>query len=560
MSYINTRFNVKQLSVSCARTPQEQNILFNRLQSNMNSYYTSIRSIAETIDTLLKLSKSGYLFRTFDELCIISNIIYGYSSTHYGRSIISQIKPILETGFCFDPFTSINMCAIDPIICDKIMENYNYTLDKAFLNEIIKGHHTPGDKSKYNNVMEKILKIKKVQIVLSKEEIEEHIKSPNALQCVILHSLNEPLLDIDYDKITMNFAETGSLESLKLIVFRGGVLNINVFEKVCNSIQNRLEKILFLLENKLEPNKKCFDIIIEDINYHRNYDTNITIGGMKYRDTPEDIINLFVSKGYVITYDDIKNCIKKKIIIKDCYIKNCNIKFETDFYVICLNAGYDIPPYDIKIKPDIKYLEEACKLKKPLSTIRVIMDRYKLVPSTLAVEYASIHVNNKNVVKYLVDNGGNVDINCLAKCIGSMRIPQLQSIFDKFVVNNKIEFNVKPIIAEPIIEPLIKETKKTEQKTEIINNPKSKIPDNYDYNDNIIKLIPSEIINVIKTIKKLKELNFVSFRHLMLEYLNDKEKITKDGIILEKPFCYVDKTNIGILDIDNWIYYLIYKN
>ena len=74
MSYINTRFNVKQLSVSCARPPQEQNILFSRLQSNMNSYYTSIRTIAETIDTLLKLCKSGYLFRTFDELCIISNI------------------------------------------------------------------------------------------------------------------------------------------------------------------------------------------------------------------------------------------------------------------------------------------------------------------------------------------------------------------------------------------------------------------------------------------------------------------------------------------------------
>ena len=102
---------------------------------------------------------------------------------------------------------------------------------------------------------------------------------------------------------------------------------MNVFEKVCVSNIERLDKIIFLLENKLSPNKKCFQSIIDDKSYYRNWEKSISISGVKYRDIPEDIINLFISKGYIFTYEDIKNCLNKRIIIKDCYIKNCNIKF-----------------------------------------------------------------------------------------------------------------------------------------------------------------------------------------------------------------------------------------
>ena len=556
MSYNNTIFNVCKIIPTIKKTILEQDELYKSILTNINPYSYGIRQNTANnfFQNFITLCKSGFLFDSYSDFEYFIKAIQSYVRTPQFHSIsMKNIKELLNIGFSFDPETSFRLISIDDNLCDIIMKNYNYTIDINFLKNI----NIAENILRNNTIFEKICKIDKVNICLTAQNINEYLYHQNSSDFIIKKILSDPINNINYNEYILHVAQYNSLEIFKLIIFRGSTLNTDVFERVCLTYINRLEKIMLLLDNKIEPTKKCFNNILDNNKYFSFQITSVKINN--YQDRPEDIINLFISKGYIINYEDVINCIKKRIIIKEQYIKNCDIKFTSDFYAICLEAGYEIPPYKINVKANVELLNKACLMKKSITQIKNIVASHNIIPDkNTLVNAIDTHRGRTQTVKFLIDNNATVDTECLHKWIEATQIPQLKMVYEQFLKNNKIEFICEKKEQINIVSSNKQESEEIkEDKIDVIKDIVSQIPSDFDYNTNILSKIPKNIINEIKVLKKIKSINFNTLRNLILNHHNNNEKITNTCIILEKPFLFNKKTQITTIEINEWIYSLL---
>ena len=150
--------------------------------------------------------------------------------------------------------------------------------------------------------------------------------------------------------------------------------------------------IKYLLDYRLEANRKCFDNIINS--------TNI---GHKTK-----CINLIVNSGYMLTQENLKECLKNKIIIEN--INRFNIKVDEEISILC--ARYQLEPKTYKLIHTANTLAEMCR-SATLTNIKKYIKKHNIIPNEECILIRCKRNNPLPTIKYLISKGAPFTYKCM---------------------------------------------------------------------------------------------------------------------------------------------------
>jgi hypothetical protein len=397
---------------------------------NQFTYSRSLEGAKELTDNLIQYIKGGGNIDD-KEIQEVGSYILNETYRYYSRKdfhkvpiVGNNIQVLIKMGFKFDPESTMKFMQDDNTLIENIMANYNNTLTYDFMSRV---------KGTYNELMHDLLDVKKIKLEFTNKQKESYVADESSNAIVIEALMDDPLIVIT-KQFTNMIAKHHELSVLKRVIVGGGILDKNVLEHACLSKVDRLNKIKFILDNKVEPTKIAFDNILSDIPpVDKYYAKNNRI--LKIGDSVRQSINLLTEFGYVVTYDDLKNALKRNVIID--HIERFNIKFDTSYLEICTEIG--VYPYKTgDLKPDIKCLELACKKPGNLSNIKKLVNSNKLIPDSACMQGACNNNNNLQTIKYLVSKGGKIDMACLdniIKVFGNRTVTYVYGEFMKTYVD-----------------------------------------------------------------------------------------------------------------------------
>lgn len=247
--------------------------------------------------------------------------------------------------------------------------------------------------------------------------------------------MDDPTIVIT-SEFTKNIARYHNLELLKKTLVCGGVLSTDILEVAClSTTKDRLEKLKFILDNKIEPTETAFLNVIDSAENMSYYNRGSRYNRGDTNQSSETMLNLLTDYGYAVTYDNLKTALKKSLTIKN--IERFDIKFDSTYLHICSEVG--MYPYKTKdISPDITCLINECKKAGNLAHIKKVIAVNNLTPDSDCMREACKHRNNLQTIKYLVSKGGRIDSECMKNIIATMRNRNLSYIFDEFNTYNTV--------------------------------------------------------------------------------------------------------------------------
>lgn len=273
---------------------------------------------------------------------------------------------------------------------------------------------------------------------------------------VLKRAINCGHLDLVNDMINMRITIDASIvdellkkntpqnfDIFKNLFLHGLKMSTEILEIACKYINEQV--MHYLLENKIQPNKQCFDAIVNSM-----ADNNI---GYRYKSKQNNIpqvskktelINIITNFGYNLTYDDILYATRCKVVIKN--IENYNIKFDNRFIEICSEIGF-YPDYNIKdLKPTSVCLEKECTRTGNIAQVKKLVNM-GIKPTTKSLENSCCHKNNMANVKYLVEQGAEPNLECIkniARSLGNRTLDFIISEYEKTLIKTvKNENNIK---------------------------------------------------------------------------------------------------------------------
>lgn len=276
-------------------------------------------------------------------------------------------------------------------------------------------------------------------------------------------------------------------------------LNIKIDKKLldlsCKS--NNLPLIKFLLDNKIEPDKETFKNIFNS-NFNKE---NIQL-----------VIDYIISYGYKIDYEDVLLATKYKIQINN--IQNFNIKFDQKFVELCSEIGF-YPKYNIKIKENIKCLENECSRDSNYNKIKELINS-GIKPNKKCLQNSIKYFKTAKQFELLIDNGYDVDLDDIMYYIdtnshkASNIFKILKILMLNYEKNLKNNNNSNISSNKEIKNSINNEISENNQNINIVNDIINDIEKDLNYNKNNIKTnntINKEIIK--ETIKETnnKEIN-----------------------------------------------------
>jgi hypothetical protein len=350
---------------------------------------------------------------------------YYYSKKDFDQNPIVKrdIKRVIEMGFKFNPSYSMHLMKSHQDLIEPIMKTYENIIDYEFLQRV-------DAKDMNDELMMLLINHKKIRIQFTPQQRDIYMNDTKSNSTIIFSLLDDPTVLIT-PEFTQVVAKHHSIALFKRTILNGGILDSEILNVACSSTVDRYEKVKFILDNKIEPTKEAFNTIIEDseeINHkqQRNARVNESHGSTA-------VANLFADYGYVISYDDLKNALKKSIIIKN--VERFNIKFDSTYLHICSEIG--MYPYKTSdVSPDITCLLNECKKPGNLSNIKKVTNDNKLTPSAACVQEACKHRANVQTLKFLISKGGRVDFNCLKNIIGTLYNKTLNFVLEEYEKNN----------------------------------------------------------------------------------------------------------------------------
>jgi hypothetical protein len=175
--------------------------------------------------------------------------------------------------------------------------------------------------------------------------------------------------------------------------------NINCLENA--SITCNVELILFLLDHRLIPNKRCFDAILESKSLKNNI---------------KKCIDIYIGCDYKLTKQDILKCLKSEIIIEN--IDRFDIEVDDDIAQLCYE--HKLKPETYNLIPNIKTLQSMC-INGVFADIKTfIKNNTHIIPNEQCVINACKR-SNIALLEYLVKNGAVFTFQCLIKLSGTSR-------------------------------------------------------------------------------------------------------------------------------------------
>lgn len=473
--------------------------------------------------------------------------------------IDDDIMHLIKKGVMFSPAIIKIMMSINETNILVIMDKYNgqicFPLRFIFDN----------NNKLFENFMTEAYKIN-----FTDEEWDIYLSTEKLHTIFVNHYLDKKDVVIKQTYID-NIALHLNKELLEKALECGGLLNNIVLENACSQLyqanDTKNELIQYILDNKIEPTQQAFKNIIATCGYSRNYNR---YGNHNYDKQILVAINLLCDYGYMITYDDLKLALGQNIIIPN--IERFNIVFDNSYLLLCSKIGYT--PYKVNdLKPDMTCLQYECEKVSNIHKIRTIIMNTQLVPDNVCMKNACSNKTNPNTIKYLVESGGKIDVDAFKKYVEVLDNSKLTHLFEYFIAHNNIALKEPVKEKEPEKEPEKEQEKEQEKEPEEIpeETPEeipeprelkkihSQIPNTFSYRQLVYENIHSDIKKCLNLTKKHKSINYIDFRKIVLNYINENKMITKTIIELEEPLLYGKKTSIVFSEINEWTYYILFS-
>jgi hypothetical protein len=393
-----------------------------------------------------------------------------------------------------------------------------------------------------------------------------------------------------------------------------GYLSDDFLEKAC--FVKSINIIKYLLNNKINPNKKCFTNI---------FDFPIRRNTCMYKNSElTEIVNILLAYGYELTYDDVLLALSYKVGIIN--LEKYNIKLDDKFIELCHEHSF-YNYSNLNIKPTLKCLEIECsKTNGNSAMIQQILNKNpNLKPSQLCIQKACSFCNNEKTIKLLLSHGLYIDVVCMENAFDCQNIRMIKfmfSIFQKNIscihdnlkinssigflnntddtdntdTNNIVDFNnnntiivsndsndsnnsndsisvdadINADINADIIIPvnvkpkssITKKNTKSKSKNDVIYDndliEKIIIPDNFDVRTD--KKFNDDFVSILK-LNKNNKFQFCLIRKIFVEYLVKNKLIDNNNIIVNNILSILtnieEKYKIEYKYLENIIYYFI---
>jgi hypothetical protein len=219
-----------------------------------------------------------------------------------------------------------------------------------------------------------------------------------------------------------NSLENGNIELAKKILLCDCHIDDNCLVSACKSLN--YDAILFVINNGIKPNEKCFNAIISSQCKSNE------------KDVKTKLIDVIIDHGYKITYDNVVSATYEHITINN--LKNMNITFNDDFSEVCSKAKFYV--YDFIVKPSISDLEEACKIRD-LKYIKQLVS-FGIKPNITCLRNACSIKSNLPIIKFIIQKGNlEPDIICLKNMAVATNNTAMNYLLDGF--SKTYEKNIK---------------------------------------------------------------------------------------------------------------------
>lgn len=265
----------------------------------------------------------------------------------------------------------------------------------------------------------KYLEYNEIKILLTNEYFNENLSTLLKNHPNIENIINQLMMD-GYEEILVNDENVVNMIINKKIQMTNTFLNIliceeiydkndvvllvkllpikkkdykKIFEYACIALNYQL--IEFLLENDGKIVENCFGFIFNKGKYLRTY-----------KNSYDDIIELFLKHDYKISRDDLLSATKSKYTIENFKAIE-HLKLDNKFANLCSEVGF-YPSYNQYSYIITSCLEKECTKSDNMKLIRIIMDNTKIIPTEKCFENACKIKNNDDVVSYLLNF--NIDI------------------------------------------------------------------------------------------------------------------------------------------------------
>ena len=452
-----------------------------------DTYYRTIENAKALIISVYNYVGGNRLL-PFDTITKIGLYLKNDGYTYYAKKdfdndplIKQHIVKLINIGFKFHPHYFMHLMELYPDLIDPIMKLYNNTIDYQFISYVESSNS--GSSIMTDALMTELIDKKKISVKFTSSERDVYIKKPSADSYIICALLDDRSIEIT-EQFTISVALTRKLVLLKQTIMCGGILNQEILLNACKSNVDRYNKVKFILENKIQPTSAIFHAVLKSIPEKIFGFTNGRYGKdpiKKNIDTTSNqaIIDLLIDYGYKVSYDDVKDALKQKIIIKN--IEQFDIKFDISYLQICAEIG--LYPYKTPdLSPDLSCLIVECKKVGNLTNIKKLINEYKLVPDAACMQAASKHRSNIQTLKFLVEKGGIIDIDCFKNTIRTFGNKVLNFYICEFERHNNI--TIKP--SAKISDKAIKKIKKDSDSDHELSEDDKIIPDQDQENKNII--------------------------------------------------------------------------
>jgi hypothetical protein len=313
-------------------------------------------------------------------------------------------------------------------------------------------------------------------------------------------------------------------------------INIQHLEMICEIINTHscydistdicLKFLTYVLEHKVIPNKKCFDLLIKSIFDNENI---------------KKMIELLLFHGYILTYEDILLSASKEIELGN--YEDFKDYDDGRLYNIWVCKRFH-PSYFDRLKSNNETFHELFKRRLTLGSIRDSIKKGMKLDVKCLQNACAIH-DNITVLKFLINKGLVADEVCLKNLINVTRDKSVKLILNSFVSKEDMKDMKNNLELIPI--------PKDFNKNKLIPIPKNFL----DFRDHLDKKIFLDKKYSFETIKKKILSMLRNYKIISM----DNTQINVDNFILNG---YIKLNNTGNVisneRIDDLIYTLIEYN
>lgn len=401
-------------------------------------------------------------------------------------------------------------------------------------------------------------------------------------------------------KLTTDFVKTmarfGPVKILDCVAEKFD-FNEEVLEAACLSDIDRLDKVRRIIGNKVTPDARHYEALLESTEHAYYYECNRRLrNNDKTHDNNEDdtrdCIEELIAAGYSLTYENMLECLRINILFRD--IERFEYGYDDQYIMACVEAG--VYPYNVDITPGMSVLEKACEKSGNLKAIKKVYadidasspNDDPVAPSTKCIENACKHKNNRATVKFLVSKGAQLTESCLKSIAGDMQNQTLSFIVDAYTAqmsgekvpdastDSTSDDTTETSVAEASVaetsvdsdadlEKTLEEAEaelKAEGVEDAIIEYFKPIPDDYDMYAKLWGKIDANIVKALRlTSKSHSDINLYDLTTIVLNYTSLNQMIKPMHIEIDEsnPFYHNGITKIDMDDIHRWLYARIYE-